>query len=721
MTILFYEDWQRYGGIPDWTTSNQTAIRVATALKRMDIENHAFILALYDQDLQGVDPFDPDLPLEMQAKVTREFGRNLWYALRECIRVPPVAGIEEVPFKFHRANVALCWLYLNRIFNINVIARQRGKTMAVICLFTWLLNSRSNLTISSITKDDDLRTKTIRDFKKVYDGLPYYLKFRDKTDSKNNEEFTVNALKNIFKMAVPSQSPKRAYMVGRGLTSTTTWSDESCFSPNIRISLGACIASGTYAREEAERKGEPSGIILTTTAGLLDDRDAGYIYELSEGATIFNDALYDAENKADLVFIIRNNNVDRRLRTYTIYNHLQLGVTNERQLEAMQMSAQGKKDAERDFLNIWNRGSSSHPLDESILKIMNNSLMEPLYSHLTGVSKYLVNWYVDKEDLSVLAEYPLVLGLDPSEGIGVDGMSIVITSAITGEVLGTADQSLLSLPSYIKWLYDTFFKPFPYLVGVIENRSTGQAIIDGLCELMIADGINPFLRLFNTVVNDMQSPAGAEMWNLVKPGKFRPADNKHLQLKKYFGFKTAGSGLMARSALYGEVFYAASSDCGNTVKDRGLITQISALIQKDNRINHPQGGHDDRVIAWLLTQWFLRMAKNLHIYNIQSTQVLSQTSIEPQSMEDLELIQYRERYKELLEELRYADNSYVQRRLTLLLRNMELEQPLLQEEPATLQQILDSMKERQRIDNATNRHMYGGAGAPVLMDMTVGR
>lgn len=694
MTIIYYDDWKKNGGKPNWETTNTSAIRMATVFKKMGLQNHAFHLALYDQDLRGIDPFDETLTATQQAKVTKEFGKNLWFAIRECIRIPPIAGIDPIPFRFHRANISMYWLYMNDLFSINVISRQRGKTMAVICLFTWLLNSRYSMKISSISKDDDLRGEIIRTFKQVYECLPPYLQFRDSSDSRNLHEFTVNALKNLFKMAVPSTSPKRAYLIGRGLTTSTTWSEEGCFSPNIRISLGACIASGTYAREEAQARGQPNGIIMTTTAGLIDDQDAGYIYELAMASTPFTEHMYDLKDKDTLHRTVRANNSRGILRVYAVFNHLQLGVSNARQVQAIQMAAQSDADTERDFLSIWNRGGSGHPLPASILSVINTSVREASYIEIDPTENYIVNWYVPEEAIDEYLSEPVILSLDPSEIIGVDSMGLVIQRAEDGAVIATANQSLASIPSYIRWLYKTFFRPYPSLIGIIENRM-GQAIIDGLVELMVADGINPFLRLFNQIVQN--ADVHKDKWDMIRPPRFRPADKNHIRFKKLFGFKTSGAGDMARSTLYGEVFFAASKECGSRMYDHMLVAQLAGLFEKNGRIDHPAGGHDDLVIAWLLGQWFLRNGKNVNQYGFDQRSILRNTN--PKTLvtyEDRRNAEQRELYRELLETLSDTDCVFIQQRLIRRIRGLELSLDTTSE-PTTLEAVLDEMKNMCRV------------------------
>jgi len=693
MTILYMDDWERLGAFPDYNTTNTRALRLATVYKKMGIKNHMFHLCLYDKELVGVDPFADNLSLELKARVVTEFKRNFWYAIREVIMIPPIGGVEPIKYKFHRANTALHWLYFNNTFNINVIARQRGKTMAVICLMIWLLQSQNNIKIASISKDDDLRSEIIRIFKDVYEAQPSYLHFRGAkhNDSRNLQEFSVNAFNNIFKMAVPSLSPKSAYKVGRGLTTPTVWSEESCFSPNIGISLGACIASGTYAREQAQLVDAPNGIILTTTAGLIDDRDAGYIYDLAMSSTPFTEKMYDLDNKEQCHRVIRANNREAALRVYAVFNHRQLGVTDRQQQEAIVMSNQSKSDAERDFLSIWNRGSSTHPLSVGILNDLNSQEREPDYVNIYHPTDYIVNWYIPQEQIDNELAEATILALDPSEAIGVDSMGLVLLKADSGRVLMTSNQNLAGIPAYTKWLYLNFIKPYPNLIVIIENKSTGQSVIDGIIELMVVDNINPFRRLFNTIAQNAESDPNT--WREVR--QYRLAhDNFHLKYKQRFGFKTSGTGAMARNILYGEVFYQSVKECAGIIYDKMIISQINGLMEKNGKIVHRQGAHDDLVIAYLLAQWFLRLGKNLQLYDIDSTTVLRNNSrkllTDKTTYEAAKELALREEYRSIIDLLKNNKNlnHFIKQRYVRALKGIESQIDIV-DEPVTLAQLTD--------------------------------
>jgi hypothetical protein len=59
-------------------TTNQSFIDMHYFLKQKGIKNNAFFLILYDRDLAGVDPRDPNLSMAMKTKILRECCCNYW-------------------------------------------------------------------------------------------------------------------------------------------------------------------------------------------------------------------------------------------------------------------------------------------------------------------------------------------------------------------------------------------------------------------------------------------------------------------------------------------------------------------------------------------------------------------------------------------------------------------------------------------------------------------
>ena len=119
---------ERY--ILDTKTRNISFIQTAYDLKMLGIKNNKFFLKLYDEELQGKDPYDPLLPPDMIKRVIIECIRNPWYFLRELSRIPDEGGAVGVgsgkPYQLNRGNLASTWCFIHNIDHYLVLPRQIG-------------------------------------------------------------------------------------------------------------------------------------------------------------------------------------------------------------------------------------------------------------------------------------------------------------------------------------------------------------------------------------------------------------------------------------------------------------------------------------------------------------------------------------------------------------------------------------------------------------------
>lgn len=245
--ILFLEDWDKpenKGAVVHTTTTNHTFLRYSRLLKTMGIENHAFALALHDPSLLHVDPWDSNLSTDEIIAIVSECRKNPWYYFREVARIPAVAGPDNVQFRANRGNISLFWLFFNHITSLLIQPRQTGKSVSTDTLMSYLLDiGTNNTTISLVTKDDKLRTSNVLRLKNILDGLPEYMKLRNKADVNNTEKITVKALGNTYISNVAQASEKAAYNLGRGQTVAINHIDEIAFVNNIQVTLPALLAA----------------------------------------------------------------------------------------------------------------------------------------------------------------------------------------------------------------------------------------------------------------------------------------------------------------------------------------------------------------------------------------------------------------------------------------------------------------------------------------------
>lgn len=56
--ILFLDDWKKYPrAIPHYSTKNESFLKMAQKLKVMGVDNHLFLLALHQPELERRRPF----------------------------------------------------------------------------------------------------------------------------------------------------------------------------------------------------------------------------------------------------------------------------------------------------------------------------------------------------------------------------------------------------------------------------------------------------------------------------------------------------------------------------------------------------------------------------------------------------------------------------------------------------------------------------------------
>jgi hypothetical protein len=635
--ILFKKDWDRYPkAIIDTDTKNKSFVRLSALYREMGVENHSFILSLLNPALQGIDPHRADLGKEIYYAIALECKENFFYFLREVVRIPGKSSVNPVLFNANRGNIALFWLFFNHVETILVQIRQTGKSISSAVLLDYLLNIRCvNTEINLLTKGDVNRAKTLDDLKKIDQEFPFYLCQRRKDDIANTEQLSVRRLGNMFKAHVPNASPKMALGKGRGLTSGIFDIDEAAYIQNIEITLPAALAAGIAARDIARQNNEPYGTMLTTTAGKKDDRDGRYVYNLLINSAEWSEKLFDCKNKEHLEEVIRKNSPQGRFRVNCTLNHRQLGYTDEWLKRAIEESNAVGDDVKRDFLNIWTSGSQTSPLTIALADKIRASERNVNRSEISVPNAYIIRWYFSEEEIKNRHNNGhFIISCDSSDAVGADDIAFHFRDIKTGETLGAVtinETNLISVCEWIVMILTTYFNS----TIIIERRSSGAYIIDYLLRMLPAKEIDPFQRLYNRVVHELDE-FPARYREVASSPLYSRTEEFYSKYKKLFGFATSGGGISSRSELYSTTLTMASKVTGHVVYDKKTIDQILSLIIKNNRVDHPDGEHDDSCIAWLLSAWLLFSGKNLEKYGVNRYHVLS-NNITGRTKEDIDL------------------------------------------------------------------------------------
>lgn len=622
--------------IPDVRTGNETFVQITALYKAMGIKNHAWPLFLMQPELSGVDPHDEkNLDDLTRSKIILETKYNLWYYLREVARIPQDGTPVPTKYLANRANMALSWAFMCNIDIVIIMPRQCGKSVGTDTIMLWIMDiAGENTNIQLLTKDIKLRIKNIKRIKLQRSKLPSYMVSITNKDADNTEVITNVTLNNTYTTAVGRSDKDAAENVGRGLTSAILQADEPPYTPNIHIALPIALASGTKAREIAKQNGTFYCNIFTTTAGKLDTLEGAYCYEMYSAGAWWNEKYLDAENRNHLANMMKKNMSGERLLFNGTFSHLQIGKSNEWLKDAMVNAGGSKESLERDFMNVWSSGGVSSPLPVDVLNAIRLAGNPAKYIETTS-DDYMVKWHFpEREIANILSNEFVSIGLDTSNASGSDANGVVFTRLRDMKVIGVAEINEANNQAFALWIAGLLIT-FKNIVLIFENKSSGMTICDIIVTQLIIFGINPFLRIFNRVIDEIDDPKYDKDREAIKNSEGIDM-RMYIKYKRLFGFMTTGP---TRSMLYGTVFRRACFSAGHMISDETLSKQLRELVEINQRIDHVPGGHDDTVIAWLLTHWFATHANNLYIYGIPKglvyAQVVENSTTKPKN--DLEL------------------------------------------------------------------------------------
>lgn len=708
--ILFKEDWLKYPrAVIHYETKNESFLRLAEIYHRMGVENCAFHLALLQPELKDVDPMDENLPIDIKAKVVYECKENFWYALREVSRIPVPGSLVPTYFQANRANIALYWFFFNHVMVLIVILRQTGKTTMLMELVKYLLNFGStNTFINLLTKSEGLKAETLKKVKDLFDELPDYLNFSTKKDIFNTDEVRLKEpINNSFKGALSSSSPKQAEKVGRGFTSPINLVDEAAFIDNIAIAMGAMLMSGNAARTAAEKNHKPFGTILATTAGNTDDRDGKYVFQLANAATTLDEKFFDAHNLKQLnELVYKNSNAGKNEAKRPIVNitlsYRQLGYDDEWLEKKLAENISTPENIKRDIFNQWLSGSNRSPIPKEYIELIKKHIVEMPRSEFYAPYNYLIKWYIREEEVDFRMNngHSFTIGVDTSDGVGRDDIAFVVRDHTNGEIICTATFNEINLIT-LSDFFVSFLVRYKNATMVIERRSSAVTMIDYMIQKMLTLEINPFTRMYNTIFQNKEVYQ-KEFEEIIKARYYN--EEIFTKYKKHIGFVTSGSGVTSRSELYSTTLISMLKFTGYCLYDEKLVGQISSLIIKNNRIDHPDGGNDDMVVASLLSYWILTHGKNLNLYGIDTYTMLKSNKVyldEKYSSNndeymEAEVMQLESKFNDLLDQYKNENNAIIARQLEVKIRKIASELNV-NNNVISVEEMLESIQRERRL------------------------
>lgn len=665
------------------STSNQSFLNMHYYLKQKGIQNNKFFLVIYDPDLIGVNPRDPNLNTVMKKKILRECIINFWYFIREVVRIPDQGG--QVGggkrYNLHRGNLAMNFGFLMNWNMFVEFPRQHGKTISAICWYLWVFNfGTTNSEMMFMNKKHDDSKMNLRRLKDIRDALPSYLQMKEMVGpdgkikkSSNNVESTTNIINaNKITTKAGARNAASANSVGRGCTMPIHWYDEYAFILYNNIIYSAATPAFKTAADNAKRNGAPYGILITTTPGDCTTDEGEDARLTKDLATPFNEAFYDY-NYEQLQNVKNSNNSSTFF--YIRYTYQQLG-SGEQYFKEMVLDL--KKDwvaIRREVLLEWSKSSSNSPfrqqdLDEVERLIINEPIQQiPLCNGL-----YFLNLY-KRMDVTMSRRYPPIIGVDVSGGYQQDSSAITVIDSRTTEVVADLNCNYISTNDLAKVIYELVMKYMPNAIVNIERTGGfGGSVLSMLVKSKIKR--NLYFEIKDRVTE--------ERFNGVKV-------IRKTQKTKVFGLDETKQ---TRDVLM-EILRDRMDHHKAKFISPILFNELTTLeVKKNGRIEHASNAHDDQVFSYLMALYVWYEGKNL-MENFGLDKGTLYTDNNDETYLGLE-----ETYKDIVEELEVEEDSDLNLELGYLknassISFKEWQEREMAQDQAALQQMLRDKRARE--------------------------
>ena len=605
--ILFQKDFTEQGAIVDYSTSNLSFLKMGILLNKMNVVNNLFSLALFDVDLKGKNPHNLNDPsVELRQRIAWECKRNPWYFLREVCRIT-ASGMGAVPYVLNRSNLAQAWLYFNSINSFQVMPRQIGKTIGTAAIQVWALYCAAHdAAWGMFCRGNKLQYENVDRFKKIRDALPQWMLYQTANDTNNKEGVSYDAL-NTKLLTFVSQSDKQAAGdQARGQSFFSESWDEVVYYNNINLSYPSAIAAMDTAAPLAKESGLPAAVIMTSTAGDLDDPRGRWCYLLACDAFRFTEKLYDCKDRDELWSMVHHNSKNDYV--YLEYNYKQLGKDDA--WFNFVTRAKDPKVVAKDYLNQWLHGSDASMFSKELLEKIQASKKDPVA--VTNYESVIIKWYDDPNTLMSdenLRNRPYPIGLDTSDNVGSDFTTMCMVDPYDLHVVCTFCCNTANL-YFVTTIIVKFLRDFPRAIFIPERNKNGAFMLDYIFANMRLESFNPLTRIYNKYLQEYTSDMNLSNLNY-EDGTVR----------KNFGFSTTSN---SRNLLYSSVLMNALNLVGDRLNDASLVDQISGLTMKNGRVDHTETGHDDLLIAFLLAVYFILFGLHHNLYGIRPDEIMCQ-------------------------------------------------------------------------------------------------
>lgn len=528
-----------------------------------------------------------------------------------------------------------------------------------------------------ITLKSDNRAQFIEAVKSIRSCIPQYLVNPTYRDKDAGTYLTYRSFgdseTNVMTISVPQQGEAAAGDLGRGLTVGTTTIDEPSYISWIRAIVDGCAPSALTEMENCRDAGLPYGINYITTPNTVLHPSGEYMYDKVMNSTEWREKFFDSFSESHLIdrLIKASPRSTTSPSVAMVYNYMQLGKGPDWVKKTIDQLGLSLSKAKIDLLLMWVEDGEDRLFDDKTRVGISEAKRNIMWSKEYRRSGLFLDMFIPKEEFASLcsASYNdfILVGCDTSSAINSDACTVVLRSFRTGKVIGVGRYPLAFLDDVGGVLVD-ILSTIPNSMLIIE-RNYAHHMIDSLLISLNALGLDPFQKLFNQIYQDpVRYAKEIDEIKRTRP-QYRDKDF-YLKYKKHFGFNTNAS---SRATMYGFIQEAVAVTGYGLGYDK-LCDELINLRVKGGRIDHDNNKHDDLVIAWLLTYWFIKLGVSKPMYNIPTGLALIDTknllasnegeaygSIDPELVAFIDKV--RTKVKELTEELMETNDNILAARL----------------------------------------------------------
>lgn len=586
--------------IYDTKTKNKSFLEVHEQLKLLGIKNNAFFLLLLNPLLQGVDPHDPNLPPEVALMIIEECSLNIFYFLREVVRIPE-QGAGTVPFKLDRGTLAALYCFANNQNFYLMKPRQTGKSVGICAMLAWafkfgITNGQFMFSANKekIGKDNLKRMKT-------YIGLlPSYIA-KAGTVTKDSTGRTVRKTNNVKSYVEPvtnnsatvancAISQETAEEIGRGDSHNFEFFDEAEFTSYIETIVQVSGMAFHTASTNAINNGAYSCRIFATTPGdLSDKKKCQSALKIVNDAVVWTEEFYDWKPREFKALVEEKSNYDV---VYIEYDYKQLGLGEDWFRSACKEVGNDANKIRREILLQRFSGNSESPFSEDDITELKDNVKNPVW--VQKLAKiYELLFYVDPKDINPNRVH--FLCLDPSDGTGSDRYALTVIDPYTQKTIMEFRSEYMTPRGCVEMVEYIVVKYFKKPLIIIENNRNGLTLIDIFDE----SWLSPYLyrsqepNATNSIIKDDLDEQGFIKDEIAK--------------RRYNGVKTdLNSRPMMMNILVDAVRF--KKDILDT---RYIFEDINNLVIKNGKIQAAAGEHDDNIMSWCLGMYVLYYGERL--------------------------------------------------------------------------------------------------------------